>query len=150
MVLDSTSSIGTMAGQPIEVNERYELIYRISVGKLPDYDYNRKHSIVLLEKTEPKKVIIRLDNSHSKKTGKWPTHIHLTKKRRHYFLGGSWNSVKQGFLEEATKLIGEENRQDLVKALVQCGTDQHSGELVEQVGVSDSVEIRVIRHSKKG
>ncbi len=127
----------------IEVNEKYELEYSIT-DNIPDHDYNRQHSVCLIRKKEPKnEIVLRMDNFHSKSDGRWPTHIHKPEGRRHFFLGGSWEDVIKRFLETALKLIGDESREDLERALAQIESDNiSSGDLVEKIESQYKVDIK--------
>lgn len=127
----------------IEVNEKYELEYSIT-DNITDHDYNRQHSVCLIRKKEPKNErVIWMDNFHSKSDGRWPTHIHKPEGGRHSFLGGSWEDVVKTFLEIALKLIGDENRKDLERALSQMEINNiPSGDLLEKIGLQHKIDVK--------
>lgn len=108
----------------IDVNANYEIEYRYSEKDRDYKDFNRLNVVVLLSKDKTgNRVVLRADNS-DKQTGLWPMHIHIPdSKDRSYFvywgstLESNWDRFKGSFSDEAVKLVGEEHREDLGKAL---------------------------------
>ena len=105
----------------IDINKQYELVYRY-FDKDTCYKYfNRKFEIYLLEKKPLKKnYILHMDNCEIT-SGKWSPHIHkapnVNKKQYFGVSTLNWNDIKNNFMGCIVGEIGEENRENVKKAI---------------------------------
>ena len=105
----------------VDINKQYELEYRYYERDASYKYFNRKFEIYLIEKKGlGKNYVLHMDNCDTN-PGKWSPHIHKASnvKKKLYFGVSTlnWNDIKNNFVDCISSEIGEENRENVRKAI---------------------------------